>query len=75
MENIKINLYTKKWVKDEFYSFCKENNTTATSMINAYMRSVLRDEGIDGPSKKTRSNGSTKRSTIDASWRDELLRG
>lgn len=75
MENIKINLYTKKWVKDAFYSFCKENNTTATSLINGYMRSVLRDEGIEDPSSTKRKNASTKRASIDASWRDELLRG
>ena len=41
-----INFRTNKSVKQSFFALCKEQNVSATSRLNDYMRSALKDNGI-----------------------------
>ena len=63
-----INYRTKKALKDAFFSLCREQNVSATSRLNDYMRSALREAGkIDTPTPK-------KKTQTVSDWRDDLLR-
>jgi hypothetical protein len=64
-----INFRTNKSVKQSFFALCKEQNVSATSRLNDYMRAQLKDNGIP-PFNQTR----TTAPHIDTAWRDELIR-
>ena len=66
-----INYRTKKHLKDAFFSLCKEQNVSATSRLNDYMRQTLKENGIATTTSKAQP---TKTNQSVSDWRDELLR-
>ena len=67
-----INYRTKKHLKDAFFSLCKEQNVSATSRLNDYMRQTLKENGIATTS--TAQPQPSKKNQSVSDWRDELLR-
>ena len=66
-----INYRTKKHLKDAFFSLCKEQNVSATSRLNDYMRQTLKENGIATTTSPAQPN---KKNQSVSDWRDELLR-
>ena len=70
METTIINFRTKDWVKKEFFQLCNDQNVTATSRLNDYMRTYLMEHGVIEPVKKPIQKVRTQ-SVSD--WRDDLV--
>ena len=65
-----INIRTNKQIKDTFFRFCKSENSTATSRINDYMRTVLRENDL----LPTKKQSPIQNNDVNE-WREELIRG